>query len=181
MLEQELEQEEDAVLVAAARGGDAARFGELVRRHEARVRAVVGRSLRDEESAAEATQHSFFLAWRNLDALVDAERFEAWLVRIAERVAQESLRRRARERGRAADDDEREGVAARAAPTAPDRAIWDEVAQLSPLLREVIGLRYGEGLSYAEIAARLGVPHSTVRGRIHEARLALRRRLEDGR
>jgi RNA polymerase sigma-70 factor (ECF subfamily) len=173
------------VLVAAARGGDVARFGELVRRHEARVRAIVGRSLRDEESAAEATQHAFFLAWRHLDGLADAERFEAWLVRIAERVAQEAVRRRARERGRVASQDERDdrqaGVARHAAPAAPDRAIWDEVAQLSPLLREAIELRYGEGLSYAEVAARLGVPHSTVRGRIHEARLALRRRLEDER
>lgn len=165
----------DSVLVVAVWAGDLARFGELVARHEARVRAIVGLVLQDEERRSEATQHAFFLAFRHLSALKEAARFEAWLARIAGHVARDAARRLARER-------EREASAVEAAvsePVSPDDArwIWDEVARLSPLLRQALELRYRGGLSYAEIAARLGVPLSTVRGRIHEARTALRGRL----
>ena len=60
-----------------------------------------------------------------------------------------------------------------------DPWIWEEVAQLEEIHAEVLHLRYRESLTYAEIAARLGLPHSTVRGRIHLARRALRARLGD--
>jgi DNA-directed RNA polymerase specialized sigma24 family protein len=59
--------------------------------------------------------------------------------------------------------------------------IWEEVARLDTPLAEVLRLRYAEGRSYAEIAARLRVPLSTIRGRIYTARCALRRRLEEER
>ncbi len=174
----------DAVLVAAVRAGCLTRFGELLTRHEERVRAVIARRLRaagaataNRDAVAEAVQHTFFLAFRHLAALADPERFAAWLVRIAERVAAEVVRQRSRRRreGEEAVD------AARLRQSNPPPAadwIWDEVERLAPPLREALRLRYREGLAYAEIADRLCVPHSTVRGRIHEARRALRRRME---
>jgi RNA polymerase sigma factor (sigma-70 family) len=55
--------------------------------------------------------------------------------------------------------------------------IWEEVSRLSPLAAEILELRYRQGLSYAEIADRLQVPRSTVRGRIYQARRELRQRL----
>jgi RNA polymerase sigma factor (sigma-70 family) len=55
------------------------------------------------------------------------------------------------------------------------------VAALEPELREVILLRYEGELDYREVAARLGVPVSTVQGRLKRARHALRAALLDGR
>jgi hypothetical protein len=52
-----------------------------------------------------------------------------------------------------------------------------EVACLAPDARRVLELRYRDGLTYAGRRAPR-VPASTVRGRIYEARGALRRRLE---
>jgi RNA polymerase sigma-70 factor (ECF subfamily) len=49
--------------------------------------------------------------------------------------------------------------------------------KLAPEYREVIVLRELQGMSYAEIAAALGVPQGTVESRIHRARSALRERL----
>jgi RNA polymerase sigma-70 factor (ECF subfamily) len=48
------------------------------------------------------------------------------------------------------------------------------VQALEPELREVIVLRYEHGLDYQETAAKLGVPHSTIQGRLKRARHALR-------
>lgn len=48
---------------------------------------------------------------------------------------------------------------------------------LTPEFREVIVMRELQGMSYAEIAATLGIPQGTVESRIHRARAQLRQRL----
>ncbi len=52
------------------------------------------------------------------------------------------------------------------------------LASLSPEHQAVLVLRELEGLSYAEMAAALGVPRGTVESRLHRARAELRRRFE---
>ncbi|HWB80068.1 MAG TPA: sigma-70 family RNA polymerase sigma factor [Nannocystaceae bacterium] len=47
------------------------------------------------------------------------------------------------------------------------------IATLSQRLREPLELFYFESLQSATIAVRLGVPHATVRTRLHRARLSL--------
>ncbi len=59
--------------------------------------------------------------------------------------------------------------------------VRDAIARLEPELREVILMRYESELDYREVAARLGVPLSTVQGRLKRARHALRDLLEPGR
>jgi RNA polymerase sigma-70 factor (ECF subfamily) len=158
----------DSELVTAILGGDADRFSEVVDRFDRTVRGVIGARVRDPDSVEELTQQTFCRAFRNLAALREHGKLGAWLKRIAERaVADHERRRRTVELNPA--------VAAPAAP--PERWIWDEVAALPAAQREVLRLRYREGRSYREIGRRLGVPPSTVRGRLYQARLALRRRL----
>ena len=76
--------------------------------------------------------------------------------------------------------DRLEGVERAARGGAPLAWIWEEVGRLAPDQAQVLRLRYAEGSSYGEIARRLGLPESTVRGRIYLARRALRRRLAEG-
>jgi RNA polymerase sigma-70 factor, ECF subfamily len=52
------------------------------------------------------------------------------------------------------------------------------IAGLSKRLREVLELFYFESLCSATIARRLGLPHATVRTRLHRARLSLRRSVD---
>jgi len=51
--------------------------------------------------------------------------------------------------------------------------------QLPELYREVVVLRGQDGLTYAEIAERLGLPLGTVKSRLHRARAVLRELLDE--
>ena len=67
-----------------------------------------------------------------------------------------------------------------AAPMDDDRisAARETMAALEPIQREILDLRFSQGLSYAEIATSLGIPIGTVRSRLHHAVAEVRNRLE---
>lgn len=170
----------DLELVEAVLAGASERFGELVLRYDRRIRAVLLERLGNERVSEELVHQTFYLAFMNLGSLEDPARFEGWLLRIAARCAADHLRAKAARRERTlGEHGEEEGWAAPSAQADEARAwIWEEVERLPRAFSEVLALRYRTGLSYQEIAARLALPVSTVRGRIYEARRALRQRLE---
>ncbi|MGE0710387.1 MAG: RNA polymerase sigma factor [Planctomycetota bacterium] len=109
----------------------------------------------------------------------------AWLFVVTRRRALDRLRRRERE-ARA-----REALAgaarAEAAPAGELAARREELTRLGRELESVrepfqtaVRLRYLEGLSFAEVAARIGVPERTARGRVARGLAALRERLKGG-
>jgi hypothetical protein len=69
----------DRVLVEQAMAGDRGAFNELARLSIARLYAVAQMILRDPDRASDATQEALVAAWRDLSALRDADRFEAWV------------------------------------------------------------------------------------------------------
>ena len=60
-------------------------------------------------------------------------------------------------------------------------AIRAAVRRLSPPLAEAVVLRFFEGMRLEEVAAALGVPEGTVKSRLHNAKAALRKLLEEER
>jgi len=168
-------QDDDRRLVTAILSGEPDRFAELVLRFTPGVRRIVGRDVRDAGLRDELVQTTFLLAFRGLGRLDSPDRLEAWLARIARNAVADELARRATLHDRETPIAELD-VAARGRELGG--WIWEEVARFTPDARQVLELRYRDGLTYAEVAARLGVPTSTVRGRVYEARRALRRRLE---
>jgi RNA polymerase sigma-70 factor, ECF subfamily len=66
-----------------------------------------------------------------------------------------------------------------ASPMADERisAARETIAVMEPIQREILDLRFSQGLSYAEIAEALGIPIGTVRSRLHHAVAEVRRRL----
>lgn len=66
------------------------------------------------------------------------------------------------------------------APVADDRveAARETISALEPVQREILDLRFSQGLSYAEIAEALGIPVGTVRSRLHHAVAEVRQRLD---
>jgi RNA polymerase sigma-70 factor (ECF subfamily) len=77
----------DAELVARARDGDHAAFGDLVDRHRAAVYRAAMTALGSHAEADDAAQDAFVLAWRRLDSFREEASFRTWLLSIAWRQA----------------------------------------------------------------------------------------------
>ncbi len=167
---------DDGSIVQEVLSGSAIRFSELVARYDRRVRIEIARHVDDPTSREDAVQEAFYKAFKNLGSLERPERFGAWLAEIARRVGVDHHRRRLhREPTRPLPESSEETLPSPGSTT--HAWIWEEVGQLRPHFSEVLTLRYRQGRSYGEVAHRLGIDHSTVRGRIFEARRALRARL----
>lgn len=74
-----------------------------------------------------------------------------------------------------------DSTADEAVAPAPDErvaAARETISALSSIQREILDLRFSQGLSYAEIAEALEIPIGTVRSRLHHAVAEVRSRLE---
>lgn len=185
----------DHELVQRVRAGDDAVWEILMRRHNERVfrtaRAVLGR----DHDAEEAAQDAWVKAWRHVGEFEGRSSFSTWLLRIAVREAIARLRRRARvlvfplaaAHGPSADGGGAGGEPADRVTAGPQQAassaelrrtIERAVDRLPASLRAAFVLRAVEGLDTHEAAAVLGIGESALKVRLHRARSALRRELE---
>ena len=182
-------EEDEAVLVARARDGDAEAFGRLVERHMRRAYyaalALVGRR----EDALDLSQEAFARAFRARRTLDPERPFYAWLYQILRRLCFNFVRDR---RTRAtkleaagtwlADEAARrfDGDPAQALERAEARRrVAAAIEGLPAREREVLALKEFEGLGYKEIAALVGIPTGTVMSRLYTARQRLAAALEE--
>lgn len=168
----------DRVLLLRCQAGDPAAFAELVGRRQGRLAGYLRALLGSEAAAADALQDVWPAAWRGLPRLRLAEALVPWLLRVARDRAFRELRRRGLPTV-VAD----ESLAAPEADGFTDDdadAVRAAVGRLPPAQRDVLLLRYVEGLNYDAIAAVTGVPVGTVRSRLFHAKRAAREILESG-
>jgi RNA polymerase sigma-70 factor (ECF subfamily) len=153
---------------------DRAAFGALYRRYLDRVYGYAFYLLGDHHDAEDATERTFLAA---LDAIGrfrdEGATFRSWLFRIAHNQIANALRSRARRRA-APLDGVAEPVAdadpAREAGAADDaRRVRGALAELSEDRRQVIVLRFVDGLSAREVGAVLGRSEGAVRVLQHRA------------
>jgi len=178
----------EATTVARAQDGDAAAFEQLVRSYQAELFRLGYRMLSDRGDAEDAVQDCLVLAWRRLPTLVDPQTFRAWIYQLMTRRCLSVLRLRARRRTDvgAGTDLATDGPAgtpvgagttvAPAAQVQADAVSDGLTAALNTLSadqRACWVLHEMHDLSYPAIAYAIGVPVSTVRGRIARARLQL--------
>src|SRR5438445_11656104 len=86
--------EDEHLLVAAARAGDAAAFEEIVNRYEGKVFRLTRNITGNHEDAEDAMQDAFLNAYAHLNDFHGESRFYTWLVRIAANEALMRLRKR---------------------------------------------------------------------------------------
>lgn len=165
----------DREYVERCRDGHADDFRFLVERYQGPLFAYLACRLPDRTQAEDAAQESFVRAFRGLSRLNRPESFHAWLIGIAGRVAHEFQRAAGRETELA------ETLEA-AAPTPADEGeeyrLDEAIATLPESQREIILLRYYEGLSCQEVADRLQLPLGTVTKTLSRAYAELRHKLQ---
>lgn len=169
---------DEGMLVVAARAGDLKAFDVLARRYRPAAVALASQTL-PAETAEDAAQDSLLAAFKSLPSLEDAERFGAWLGAIV----RHRSRRLGRERSRAplALDE----VIVAYAPAIVSRLQEDEsakrircaISKLPEDIRVAAALRFLQEWTAPEIAGFLSLPLTTVKWRLHTARMLLRDRL----
>ena len=135
--------------------------------------------LGDEADARDAAQDTFVTAWRQIGRLRDADRFDAWLQRVAVNAARMTHRSR-RRRGVREIPAARLGgvipeVRATRSPAEQDARTLDAALARLPIeQRTILVLHHLDGRSIAELAEVLDIPAGTVKSRLSAARQALR-------
>lgn len=160
--------------------GDAAAFGNLVERYQARLVAFLWNLLGSGDDARDAAQDAFIQAYARLRQFDRSRGFKSWLFTIAYNRGIDLLRRRRSFRlfwlGQAMA-----GELAATVPAEIERSpFWRPVLRrLTPQERAVLALKYNEGCCTGEIAAALGCSDSTVRVHLLNARRKLRKELRE--
>lgn len=164
------EQPIEAFLVRAVLAGQRERFARLYEMYAPLVHGIVlARVPRIEVD--DLVQDIFLHALKKLNTLRDPAAFAAWIAMIA--------RNRAMDFYRAARDtvEVTEQTAIAPAPNRTAKEILDLIRQLPDAYRETLVLRFVEGMTGPEIAARTGLTPASVRVNLHRGTKLLRERI----
>lgn len=176
----------DETLAERAQSGAPEPFSELVRRFQRPVYSLIVRLVRDRGLAEDLAQEAFVRAWRKIASYDSTRPFRSWMFKIAHNLAIDELRRRQLDTV-PIEEPESEGLdllgrlhdeTAQDPGERLDRVralehLEEALGRLRPAYREVILLRFREGLAYEEIAEIMQLPLGTVKTHIFRARKEL--------
>jgi RNA polymerase sigma-70 factor (ECF subfamily) len=166
-------QDQDANLARRIRSGDRDAVGEVYDRYAGVAMAVAMRLLRDRGTAEDVVHDAFVAVWQKIDRFDAANgSLRGWLLTIVRNRAIDRLRGT-----RPAEDvdelDSRSLLRSTPNPTwdaalaSLDRgALAAALARLPAEQREAIELAYFGGLTYREVAVRIGIAPGTAAGRL---------------
>jgi RNA polymerase sigma-70 factor (ECF subfamily) len=174
--------EEDLALARRAAAGDRAALHVVVDRHAKDLFRLARGLCPTVADAEEVVQETLIAVFRKIGTFDGRAALLTWMSRILIRRARKLGRQRSRRTTVSLDetlDLRRRGANLEATTTGQDSRLdlAEALPHLSPEYREVIVLRELKGMSYADIAATLGIPQGTVESRIFRARSELRERL----
>lgn len=180
----------DEQVVSRVLSGETELFEILMRRYNQRLYRVARSILSDDGEAEDVMQDAYVRAYSHLEQFAGRSSFATWLTRIAVYEALARARRGRRlvhieDLSSRAEGSMRFSSPAEAGPE--QRAIQRDLqgaleaamGALPETFRTVLVLREVEGLSTAETAECLNIGESLVKTRLHRARAALRRELEN--
>lgn len=178
----------DAILIRRHLNGDARAFEVLFKKYQTPIFNLVSRMVNGED-AYDLTQDVFCNALRALDKFRGEAKFSTWLYSIARNVClnhlrrnslitEESLEGMSEDQPNAELPDLSADVQAIAETRELQRLVNSVLATLPPEQRVLIVLRDFEQLSYEEISQIEGVSVSSVKSRLHRARVAFKNKFK---
>jgi RNA polymerase sigma-70 factor (ECF subfamily) len=183
---QEMTGTKEAGLLATAKNGETAAFDILYRVHAQKLSRTVRRITRNREDGEDAVQDSFLRAFVHLKNFDGRSTFSTWLTRIGVNSALMILRTKRYSREISAGSQGEEASFREAHDSVPNpeeqyarrerqEFVRKAMADLRPSIRRVLELHALQGHSINETAAEIGVSVSAAKGRLFQAKAALRK------
>ena len=183
-------------LLRKIQDGDPQAFDEFVNLYGDRIYGFGLRMCGEREDARDIAQETFIKAFESLKALKEPKALKSWLYRVA---ANACLMKRRKGKFEPKSELSLEDLMPRDAESAafevpddadtPDdsvvrnetrRAVREAIRSLPPNYRIVLLLRDIEQLTTREASEALDLPETTIKMRLHRARLGVRKYLESG-
>jgi RNA polymerase sigma-70 factor (ECF subfamily) len=178
-------------MIAAILAGDRDLYHRLIQPYELSVYRMAMSFVKNETEAEDVAQEAFLKALHNLANFRAESKFSTWLISITLNEARRWLRRQRTVRMESLDDPLEEGgkvspallrdwreIPSEALELKEVRALLQEaIGHLSPIYREVLVMRDIEEFSIEETAGALAISISSVKVRLHRARIMLQKEL----
>jgi RNA polymerase sigma-70 factor (ECF subfamily) len=179
----------DLELVDRIRQGEQAALDLLYKRYSSPVYSLVWKILQNAEEAEDVALDVFWQVWRQADRYDPVRGAPpAWIFTLARSRAIDRLRARNRREDRTISiDDPAVHIDPLDENAAPDQivsfrqsrdAVRAAMTKLSAVQREAVELAFLKGLTHVEIAEKLGQPLGTVKTRIRQGLIRLRKHLD---
>jgi RNA polymerase sigma-70 factor, ECF subfamily len=161
----------DQQLIAAINSGDLGAFDAVYWRYRDWVVRLAGRYSGNADDALDVLQEAFAYFYRKFPGFVLTARLSTFFYPVVKNLALAARRKR----GRFTSDAQSLEQVPDAHATDPAGAdLSDILAHMSDIHREVLLMRFVEGMTLDEIARALRIPTGTAKSRLHNAIAALR-------
>lgn len=181
----------DQTLLNSYLQGDQSAISKLIERHSRRVRDYIRMMVKDADMAEDIFQETFIKAVRVIDEgrYTDNGRFLSWVLRIAHNQVIDYFR--AQKQNRQVSESNAGynilGTLRFAENSIEDRMVSSQIeADIRALVellpqeqRDVVRMRYYDGLSFKEIAEQTGVSINTALGRMRYALINMRKMISE--
>lgn len=187
--------DEEVILIQRLKRGDERAFEQIFHRYQEQVYNVAYRMVGNRETAEDMTQEVFLRVFQKIRGFKGKSAFSTWLYRLTVNLCVDHIRKQ-----RAHPVESLEELVGNSEMDVDAAFLVDEMTpedelvlkerraavqriinSLPDKLRAVIILREIEGLSYKELAEALSCSMGRVKSLLHEARIELKRRIEQNR
>jgi RNA polymerase sigma-70 factor (ECF subfamily) len=182
--------DEDQVLIKKILEGHKSSFEELMRKYNKKIFGFIFRMVRDDEVAVELTQEFFIKIFNVLAKYNFQYKFSTWAYRICYNLVIDHVRKHqtqvdsldndsvSQKQMMASENYESEDGFIKLARQETSEYVWKVVDGIPVKYKELILLRYLQGLKYDEIAEVTQLPVGTVKNRIFKAKEILKSEIE---
>ena len=176
--------ETEQLPVARARSGESTAWDTLFRRYQLPLYVYVFELVRDEQASLDIVQETFVNAVRHVGSLRDDAKFGSWLFGIAHQKCIQRWRKHGRETAAleelaAAPGQFKDDPAELLIRAEQEAAFMKLLSRLPVAQRSVLLLHFVEDFPLEEIARITGTVLGTVKSRLHYAKQALKKLLEE--